>query len=168
MTNDEPPARHLVQQQSNWHCVLHSAFIIHHSSFNKGTATLWVDTADQSSDFPPSPASDQRENPRADANPPPQGGIGAVFSRRHGNQESTASFSNPDRPCRSGRSKNHVSGRATVFTTDRCPTENSLKPENRTMPDGKRKRRHSPLRAKREWYAKHRAERFRRRFGWAT
>jgi len=33
------------------------------------------------------------------------------------------------------------------------------------MPDGKRKRRHSPLRAKREWYARHRSLRFRRRFG---
>jgi len=33
------------------------------------------------------------------------------------------------------------------------------------MPDGKRKRRHSPNRAKRAWYARHRARRFQRRFG---
>jgi hypothetical protein len=33
------------------------------------------------------------------------------------------------------------------------------------MPDGKRKRRHSPNRAKRTWYAIHRARRFARRFG---
>lgn len=33
------------------------------------------------------------------------------------------------------------------------------------MPDGKRKRRHSPLQARREWYAKHRSFRFQRRFG---
>lgn len=33
------------------------------------------------------------------------------------------------------------------------------------MPDGTRKRRFSPLAAKRRWYAKHRAARFRRRFG---
>ena len=32
--------------------------------------------------------------------------------------------------------------------------------------DGKRKRRHSSNRAKREWYALHRAHRFVRRFGW--
>ncbi len=33
------------------------------------------------------------------------------------------------------------------------------------MPDGKRKRRHSENTAKRQWYALHRARRFRRRFG---
>ena len=33
------------------------------------------------------------------------------------------------------------------------------------MPDGRRKRRHGPNKAKREWYARHRASRFRRRFG---
>ena len=33
------------------------------------------------------------------------------------------------------------------------------------MPDGKRKRRHAPNKAKRQWYARHRASRFRRRFG---
>ena len=33
------------------------------------------------------------------------------------------------------------------------------------MPDGKRKRRHSPNPAKRRWYAQHRARRFIRRFG---
>ena len=33
------------------------------------------------------------------------------------------------------------------------------------MPDGKRKRRHGPNKAKRDWYARHRASRFRRRFG---
>lgn len=33
------------------------------------------------------------------------------------------------------------------------------------MPDGKRKRRHSPIKAKREWYAAHRARRFAKRFG---
>ena len=33
------------------------------------------------------------------------------------------------------------------------------------MPDGKRKRRHSPNRAKRQWYARYRALRFGRRFG---
>ena len=33
------------------------------------------------------------------------------------------------------------------------------------MPDGKRKRRHSPNRAKSRWYARYRAERFNRRFG---
>ena len=32
------------------------------------------------------------------------------------------------------------------------------------MPDGKRKRRHCLNKAKRQWYARHRAERFRRRF----
>ncbi|MFO0895882.1 MAG: hypothetical protein U0836_00515 [Pirellulales bacterium] len=36
------------------------------------------------------------------------------------------------------------------------------------MPDGKRKRRHSPNRCRREWYAKHRSVRFRRRFGLGT
>lgn len=34
------------------------------------------------------------------------------------------------------------------------------------MPDGKRKRRHSTNKAKREWYAKWRSIRFARRFGW--
>ncbi len=34
------------------------------------------------------------------------------------------------------------------------------------MPDGTRKRRFSPVSAQRQWYARHRAERFRRRFGW--
>ncbi len=33
------------------------------------------------------------------------------------------------------------------------------------MPDGKRKRRHSTLKSRRQWYAQHRALRFRRRFG---
>ena len=33
------------------------------------------------------------------------------------------------------------------------------------MPDGKRKRRHSVNRAKRRWYAHHRAQRFTCRFG---
>jgi hypothetical protein len=33
------------------------------------------------------------------------------------------------------------------------------------MPDGKRKRRHSPDRCRREWYALHRSTRFCRRFG---
>ena len=33
------------------------------------------------------------------------------------------------------------------------------------MPDGKRKRRFSPNKAKREWYSRHRAIRFNRRFG---
>ena len=33
------------------------------------------------------------------------------------------------------------------------------------MPDGKRKRRYSPNAAKRQWYARHRALRFGRRFG---
>ena len=33
------------------------------------------------------------------------------------------------------------------------------------MPDGRRKRRHGPNKAKRDWYARHRASRFRRRFG---
>jgi hypothetical protein len=33
------------------------------------------------------------------------------------------------------------------------------------MPDGKRKRRHDSNRARREWYARHRARRFQRRFG---
>lgn len=32
------------------------------------------------------------------------------------------------------------------------------------MPDGKRRRRHSPNRSKRAWYAAHRARRFFRRF----
>jgi hypothetical protein len=32
------------------------------------------------------------------------------------------------------------------------------------MPDGNRKRRHSPDEAKRRWYAIHRSRRFRRRF----
>lgn len=35
------------------------------------------------------------------------------------------------------------------------------------MPDGKRKRRQSPLAAKRRWYANYRAARFQRRFGLA-
>ncbi len=33
------------------------------------------------------------------------------------------------------------------------------------MPDGKRKRRHSPQKAKRDWYAQYRSIRFNRRFG---
>ncbi len=33
------------------------------------------------------------------------------------------------------------------------------------MPDGSRKRRHSPNAARSRWYALHRATRFRRRFG---
>jgi hypothetical protein len=33
------------------------------------------------------------------------------------------------------------------------------------MPDGKRKRRHDVNRARRQWYAQHRARRFLRRFG---
>lgn len=33
------------------------------------------------------------------------------------------------------------------------------------MPDGTRKRRFSPIRSRREWYAQHRAQRFFRRFG---
>ncbi|MFV2070102.1 MAG: hypothetical protein ACC645_24310 [Pirellulales bacterium] len=36
---------------------------------------------------------------------------------------------------------------------------------DRRMTDGKRKRRHSPLKAKREWYAKYRALRFARHLG---
>jgi hypothetical protein len=35
----------------------------------------------------------------------------------------------------------------------------------KVMPDGRRKRRFSSNQAKRSWYARHRAERFRRRFG---
>ena len=35
------------------------------------------------------------------------------------------------------------------------------------MPDGKRKRRHSENKAKREWYALHRSKRFVKRFGFA-
>ena len=35
------------------------------------------------------------------------------------------------------------------------------------MPDGKRKRRHSTDKAKREWYAHDRAMRFQKRFGFA-
>jgi len=33
------------------------------------------------------------------------------------------------------------------------------------MPDGKRKRRHSPNQCKRQWYAEHRSRRFCKRFG---
>jgi hypothetical protein len=33
------------------------------------------------------------------------------------------------------------------------------------MPDGKRKRRHSPQKARRDWYARYRSLRFQRRFG---
>jgi hypothetical protein len=33
------------------------------------------------------------------------------------------------------------------------------------MPDGKRKRRHSPDKSRRDWYARHRSARFQRRFG---
>lgn len=33
------------------------------------------------------------------------------------------------------------------------------------MPDGTRKRRHSANQWKRQWYAEHRARRFRKRFG---
>jgi hypothetical protein len=33
------------------------------------------------------------------------------------------------------------------------------------MPDGKRKRRHSPSKSRRQWYAYHRSVRFQRRFG---
>jgi hypothetical protein len=36
------------------------------------------------------------------------------------------------------------------------------------MPDGKRKRRHSPDKSRREWYARHRSARFFRRFGLAS
>ena len=36
------------------------------------------------------------------------------------------------------------------------------------MPDGSRKRRFSPDAVKRQWYARHRAQRFARRFGWPT
>jgi hypothetical protein len=39
--------------------------------------------------------------------------------------------------------------------------------EDQAMPDGTRKRRFSPLMAKRQWYARHRAVRFCRRFGLA-
>ena len=35
------------------------------------------------------------------------------------------------------------------------------------MPDGKRKRRHSPNKPRRDWYARHRSFRFQRRFGLA-
>jgi hypothetical protein len=35
------------------------------------------------------------------------------------------------------------------------------------MPDGTRKRRHSPNAARRRWYAVHRARRFSRRLGFA-
>lgn len=33
------------------------------------------------------------------------------------------------------------------------------------MPDGKRKRRHSTNKTRRDWYARHRSTRFTRRFG---
>lgn len=33
------------------------------------------------------------------------------------------------------------------------------------MPDGKRKRRHSENKSRRDWYARHRSSRFQRRFG---
>ena len=33
------------------------------------------------------------------------------------------------------------------------------------MPDGKRKRRHSENKSRRDWYARHRSARFQRRFG---
>jgi hypothetical protein len=33
------------------------------------------------------------------------------------------------------------------------------------MPDGKRKRRHSPNKPRRDWYARYRSFRFQRRFG---
>jgi len=33
------------------------------------------------------------------------------------------------------------------------------------MPDGRRKRRHSPNKSRRDWYARHRSVRFQRRFG---
>ncbi len=33
------------------------------------------------------------------------------------------------------------------------------------MPDGRRKRRHSPNKTRRDWYARHRSARFQRRFG---
>jgi hypothetical protein len=36
---------------------------------------------------------------------------------------------------------------------------------NKRTADGKRKRRHSPVKAKREWYAKYRAIRFAKHFG---
>ena len=36
------------------------------------------------------------------------------------------------------------------------------------MPDGRRKRRHSPDKSRRQWYAWHRTSRFNRRFGLAT
>lgn len=36
------------------------------------------------------------------------------------------------------------------------------------MPDGKRKRRHSSNKTRRDWYARHRSARFTRRFGLAT
>ena len=36
---------------------------------------------------------------------------------------------------------------------------------NVDMPDGKRKRRHSTNKAKRQWYALHRSKRFAKRFG---
>jgi hypothetical protein len=36
------------------------------------------------------------------------------------------------------------------------------------MPDGKRKRRHSSNPSKRQWYAAHRSQRFRKRFGLCT
>ena len=37
-----------------------------------------------------------------------------------------------------------------------------------TMPDGKRRRRFSNNQHKRNWYARHRAIRFARRFGWGN
>jgi hypothetical protein len=36
------------------------------------------------------------------------------------------------------------------------------------MPDGKRKRRHSSNKNRRDWYARHRSFRFSRRFGLAS
>ena len=36
---------------------------------------------------------------------------------------------------------------------------------NRPLADGKRKRRHSPVKAKREWYAKYRSQRFAKYLG---
>ena len=49
----------------------------------------------------------------------------------------------------------------------RQETYHNANEEGQAMPDGKRQRRHSINKAKRQWYARYRSIRFHRRFGLA-
>ncbi len=64
------------------------------------------------------------------------------------------------------RIKQPAQTKPTIFN-GKCHGFTGLEKEDQAMPDGTRKRRFSPQTAKRLWYARHRALRFRRRFGLA-